>query len=315
MKKDFLSVLDLTHDELYDTLVLATRLKRERRSGKTSIKPLAGKHVALLFDKPSLRTKSTFTIAVRELGGDVIDPAADVAMGSRETVTDVARNLERWVSGAVVRTFAQAKLVEFATAAPNLRVVNALTDEEHPCQAIADVLTLQEHLGGDLNGKIVTFVGDGNNVAASLAHAGVMLGMIVRVASPKGYELPEHVIADCVTNARGKGAVDVSNNAKAAVSGADAVYTDVWASMGQERQTARREKIFKSFQVNDALMSAAGTAIFLHCLPAHRGHEVTDSVLDSRVSVVFDQSENRLHAQKALLAKLFTPTANLFHRA
>lgn len=315
MKKDFLSVLDLTHDELDDTLVLATRLKKERLSGKTSVKPLAGKHVALLFDKPSLRTKSTFTIAVRELGGDVIDPAADVAMGSRETVTDVAKNLERWVSGAVVRTFAQAKLVEFATAAPNLRVINALTDEEHPCQAIADVLTLQEHLGGDLNGKIVTFVGDGNNVAASLAHAGVMLGMIVRVASPKGYELPEHVIADCVANARGKGAVDVSNNARAAVAGADAVYTDVWASMGQERQTARREKIFKSFQVNDALMSAAGTAVFLHCLPAHRGHEVTDSVLDSRVSVVFDQSENRLHAQKALLAKLFAPTASLLARA
>jgi ornithine carbamoyltransferase len=305
VKKDFLSVLDLTADELDDTLALAAKLKKERLTGKTSVKPLAGKHVALLFDKPSLRTKSTFTIAVRELGGDVIDPAAEVALGSRETVTDVAKNLERWVSGAIVRTFAQAKLVEFATAAPNLRVVNALTDEEHPCQAIADVLTLQEHLG-ELDGRVITFVGDGNNVAASLAHAGVMLGMIVRVASPKGYELPEHVVADCARVARGKGAVDVSNNAKAAVAGADAVYTDVWASMGQERQTARREKIFKSFQVNDALMAAAGNAIFLHCLPAHRGHEVTDSVLDSGVSVVFDQSENRLHAQKALLAKLFS---------
>jgi ornithine carbamoyltransferase len=304
VKKDFLSVLDLTHDELDETLSLAARLKKERFSGKSSVKPLAGRHVALLFDKPSLRTKSTFTIAVRELGGDIIDPDADVALGSRETVTDVARNLERWVSGAVVRTFAQAKLVDFANAAPKLRVVNALTDEEHPCQAVADVLTLQEHLG-DLNGKTVTFVGDGNNVAVSLAHAGVMLGMIVRVASPKGYELPEHVIADCVKNARGKGAVEVTNNAKAAVAGADAVYTDVWASMGQERQTARREKIFKSFQVNDSLMAAAGNAIFLHCLPAHRGHEVTDSVLDSPKSVVFDQSENRLHAQKALLAKLF----------
>ena len=136
-----------------------------------------------------------------------------------------------------------------------------------------------------------------------------MLGMIVRVASPKGYELPEHVVADCTRVARGKGAVEVSNNAKAAVAGADAVYTDVWASMGQERQTARREKIFKSFQVNDALMAAAGPAIFLHCLPAHRGHEVTDSVLDSNASVVFDQSENRLHAQKALLAKLFARAA------
>ena len=314
MKKDFLSVLDLTHEELDDTLALAARLKKDRASGRSTVKPLAGKHVALLFDKPSLRTKSTFTIAVRELGGDVIDPAADVSLGSRETVTDVAKNLERWVAGAVVRTFAQAKLVDFASAAPHLRVVNALTDEEHPCQALADVLTLQEHIG-ELNGRVVTYVGDGNNVAASLAHAGVMLGMIVRVASPKGYELPDHVVADCTRVARGKGAVEVTNNAKAAVAGADAVYTDVWASMGQERQTARREKIFKSFQVNDALMAAAGNAIFLHCLPAHRGHEVTDSVLDSKVSVVFDQSENRLHAQKALLAKLFTPTASPLLRA
>jgi ornithine carbamoyltransferase len=306
VKKDFLSVLDLTADELDATLTLAAKLKKERLTGKTSVKPLAGKHVALLFDKPSLRTKSTFTIAVRELGGDVIDPAAEVALGSRETVTDVAKNLERWVSGAIVRTFAQAKLVDFANAAPTLKVVNALTDEEHPCQAVADVLTLQEHLGPDLDGRVITFVGDGNNVAASLAHAGVMQGLIVRVASPKGYELPEHVVADCARVARGKGAVEVSNNAKAAVAGADAIYTDVWASMGQERQTARREKIFKSFQVNDALMAAAGSAIFLHCLPAHRGHEVTDSVLDSSASVVFDQSENRLHAQKALLAKLFS---------
>src|SRR6185295_16214862 len=218
-------------------------------AGRASIKPLAGKHLALLFDKPSLRTRSTFTIAVRELGGDIIEPAADVTLGSRETVTDVAKNLERWVAGAIVRTFAQAKLAEFAAAAPNLRVVNALTDEEHPCQAIADMQTLQERLG-DLNGRTITFVGDGNNVAASLAHAGVMLGMIVRVASPKGYELPEHVVAECARVARGKGAVEVSNNARAAVAGADAIYTDVWASMGQERQTARREKIFKSFQVN-----------------------------------------------------------------
>jgi ornithine carbamoyltransferase len=304
VKKDFLSVLDLTHDELDETLALAAKLKKERVSGRTSVQPLAGRHLALLFDKPSLRTRSTFTIAVRELGGDIIEPAADVTLGSRETVTDVAKNLERWVAGAIVRTFAQAKLVEFANAAPKLRVINALTDEEHPCQALADMQTLQERLG-DLNGRIVTFVGDGNNVAASLAHAGVMLGMIVRVASPKGYDLPEHVVAECARVARGKGAVEVSNNAKAAVAGADAVYTDVWASMGQERQTARREKIFKSFQVNDTLMAAAGNAIFLHCLPAHRGHEVTDSVLDSSASAVFDQSENRLHAQKALLAKLF----------
>jgi ornithine carbamoyltransferase len=303
VKKDFLSVLDLTGGELDETLALATTLKHARAAGTPSITPLAGRHVALLFDKPSLRTKSTFTIAVRELGGAVIDPAAEVALGSRETVIDVARNLERWVAGAVVRTFAQAKLVEFASAAPRLGVINALTDEEHPCQAVADVLTLQEHLG-DLKGRTVTFVGDGNNVALSLAHAGVMLGMTVRVASPKGYEISDSLVADFADRARWGGKVEVWNDAAKAVAGTDAVYTDVWASMGQERESARRERIFRKFQVNDKLMAAAGSAIFLHCLPAHRGHEVTDSVLDGPASVVFDQSENRLHAQKALLAKL-----------
>ena len=304
--KDFLSVLDLSHEELDDTLALAAQLKAERALGRTSVTPLAGKHVALLFDKPSLRTKSTFTIAVRELGGNVIDPAADVALGSRETVTDVAKNLERWVAGAIVRTFAQARLLEFAGAAPSLKVVNALTDEEHPCQAIADVLTLREHLG-DLRGRTVTFVGDGNNVAVSLAHAAVMLGMCVRVASPKGYELPKPIIAECARVARWGGLVEVTNDPIAAVTGADAVYTDVWASMGQEEQIDARETIFAAFQVNESMMDAAGPeALFLHCLPAHRGHEVTDAVIDSPQSVVFDQSENRLHAQKALLAKLFT---------
>ncbi|MBP6716128.1 MAG: ornithine carbamoyltransferase [Acidobacteria bacterium] len=303
--KDFLSVLDLSHEELDDTLALAAQLKAERLLGRRSLTPLAGKHVALLFDKPSLRTKSTFTIAVRELGGDVIDPAAEVALGSRESVTDVAKNLERWVAGVVVRTFAQARLVEFAGAAPKLRVVNALTDEEHPCQAIADMLTLREHLG-DLRGRTITFVGDGNNVAVSLAHAAVMLGMHIRVASPKGYEMPASAMADCARVARWGGTVTTTNDPMAGVTGADAIYTDVWASMGQESQADARETIFAAFQVNEALMDAAGPdALFLHCLPAHRGHEVTDGVMDCAQSVVFDQSENRLHAQKALLAKLF----------
>ncbi|MCE9619148.1 MAG: ornithine carbamoyltransferase [Planctomycetes bacterium] len=303
--KDFLSVLDLSHEELDDTLALAAQLKAERLLGRRSLTPLAGKHVALLFDKPSLRTKSTFTIAVRELGGDVIDPAAEVALGSRESVTDVAKNLERWVAGVVVRTFAQARLVEFAGAAPKLRVVNALTDEEHPCQAIADMLTLREHLG-DLRGRTITFVGDGNNVAVSLAHAAVMLGMHIRVASPKGYEMPASAMADCARVARWGGTVTTTNDPMAGVTGADAIYTDVWASMGQESQADARETIFAAFQVNETLMDAAGPdALFMHCLPAHRGHEVTDGVMDCAQSVVFDQSENRLHAQKALLAKLF----------
>jgi ornithine carbamoyltransferase len=241
---------------------------------------------------------------VRELGGEVIEPHADVAFGGRETIEDVARNFERWLSGAVVRTFGQDRLVRLAAAAPKLQVVNALTDEEHPCQALADMQTLREHLG-DLSGRTLTFVGDGNNVAASLAHAGAMLGVNVRVASPKGYELPPAVVKAAQAVAREGARITVTNDSRAAVKGADAIYTDVWASMGQERETRSRSRIFKPFQVNEKLMAAAGRdALFMHCLPAHRGHEVTDAVMDAPSSVVFDQSENRLHAQKALLALL-----------
>jgi len=302
--KDFLSILDLSHEELERVLDLAVELKQERANGVQSMQPLAGKHVALLFEKPSLRTRTTFTIAVRELGGSVIEPHADVAFGGRETIEDVARNFERWLSGAVVRTFGQDRLDRLAAAAPKLHVVNALTDEEHPCQALADMMTLREHLG-DLAGRTLTFVGDGNNVAASLAHAGAMLGVNVRVASPKGYELPARVIKAAQVVARAGARVTVTNDARAAVKGADAVYTDVWASMGQEDESARRARVFKPFQVNEKLMAAAGRdALFMHCLPAHRGHEVTNAVMDAPASVVFDQSENRLHAQKALLALL-----------
>ena len=302
--KDFLSILDLSHEELERVLDLASALKDERRNGIPSMQPLAGQHVALLFEKPSLRTRTTFTIAVRELGGAVIEPHADVAFGGRETIEDVARNFERWLTGAVVRTFGQDRLDRLAAAAPRLHVVNALTDEEHPCQALADVMTLRERLG-DLRGRILTFVGDGNNVAASLAHAGAMLGMQVRIASPKGYELPAAVVKAAENVARNGASVTVTSDPRAAVSGADAIYTDVWASMGQEDESEARARVFSPFQVNDALMAAAGgDALFMHCLPAHRGHEVTDAVMDSRASVVFDQSENRLHAQKALLALL-----------
>jgi ornithine carbamoyltransferase len=302
--KDFLSVLDLSHDELDRVLALADELKAERGTGLPGDRPLAGKHIALLFDKPSLRTRTTFTIAVRELGGEIIEPNADVAFGGRESLDDVARNFERWLSGVVVRTFAQARLAEFAEAAQRLHVVNALTDEEHPCQALADMMTLREHFG-DIAGRTLTFVGDGNNVAASLAHASAMLGVNVRVASPKGYELPAGVLAAAAAVARHGATVEVTNDVAAAVDGADAIYTDVWASMGQESEADARERIFAPYQVNDALMAVAGRdALFMHCLPAHRGLEVTDSVMDSAASVVFDQAENRLHAQKALLSLL-----------
>ena len=300
----FLSVLDFGPAELSACLSLAAELKKARTARRAHERPLTGQHVALLFEKPSLRTRSTFQIAVRELGGDVIQPPQDVALGGRESIADVARNLERWVSIAVVRTFAQARLEEFANAAPQLRVVNALTDEEHPCQALADALTLIERFG-ELHGRTIAFVGDGNNVARSLAQAVLMLGGRVRVASPAGFELPEASVAEIRKCATGGGTIEVTNDPAAAVSGADAVYTDVWTSMGQEAETAMRHELFAPYQVNTALMSLTNPgALFMHCLPAHRGDEVTDDVMDSPASVVFDQAENRLHAQKALLAML-----------
>ncbi|HEX6973873.1 MAG TPA: ornithine carbamoyltransferase [Vicinamibacterales bacterium] len=303
-KGRFLSVLDMDHATLEACLALAAELKVARAAGRPHDKPLAGKHVALLFEKPSLRTRSTFQIAVRELGGDVIEPPADAALGGRETIADVARNLERWVHGVVVRTYAQAKLEALADAAPRLRVVNALTDEEHPCQALADCQTLLERWGS-LRGKVITFVGDGNNVANSLAQAAVMLGAHVRIASPEGFELPAAAAAAIRGVARFGATLTLVTDPVAGVKDADAVYTDVWTSMGQEAETAARLEVFAPYQVNAALMAHARPgALFMHCLPAHRGDEVTDEVIDSPVSVVFDQSENRLHAQKALLAML-----------
>jgi ornithine carbamoyltransferase len=300
----FLSVLDFGPVELSACLSLAAELKEARNSRRAHARPLAGQHVALLFEKPSLRTRSTFQIAVRELGGDIIEPPQEVALGGRESIADVARNLERWVAIAIVRTFAQSRLEEFASAAPRLRVVNALTDEEHPCQGLADALTLIERFG-KLRGRTIAFVGDGNNVARSLAQAVVMLGGRVRIASPQGFELPGSVVAairECATTG---GAVELMNDPAAAVTGADAVYTDVWTSMGQESEAAARRDLFTPYQVNAALMSRAQPdAVFMHCLPAHRGDEVTDDVIDSEASVVFDQAENRLHVQKALLTMM-----------
>jgi len=298
----FLSILDFDHATLDACLGLAAEMKGARAARRAHARPLEGLHFALLFEKPSLRTRATFIIAVRELGGDVIEPPAAVVLGGRETIADVAKNMERWVHGAIIRTFAQSRLEAFANAAPRLRVVNALTDEEHPCQALADCLTMIEQWG-DLRGRTIAFVGDGNNVAASLAQAAAMLGARVRVASPAGFELPLAVREQIGTVARFGGGVEVTNDPVEGVRGADAVYTDVWASMGQESEAEARRAIFAPFQVNAALVAhAAPDAIFMHCLPAHRGDEVTDDVMDSPASVVFDQSENRLHTQKAMLA-------------
>lgn len=304
----FLSILDIDPATLSRLLATARQMKADRhlRTKAPTAAALAGLHVALLFEKPSLRTRTTFEVAVRELGADTVHLSSALAEGVREPLEDIARNLERWVHALVVRTFAQDKVQRLASAAPSMPVINALTDEEHPCQALADVMTMVERWG-DLRGKVVAFVGDGNNVATSLAHAACMLGVSVRVASPAGYALPERVISEVARVATGGADVRRVEDPAEAVSGADAVYTDVWASMGEEAESAQRRVVFAPYQVNAALMARARPgALFMHCLPAHRGEEVTTDVLESAASVVLDQAENRLHTQKALLQLLLT---------
>jgi len=309
--KDFVSVLDFEPAELESCLVLASRLKRERALGAKAptSDALGGAHVAMLFEKPSLRTISTFEIAVRELGGNIITPFPDVALSPREPVIDVARNLERWVKCAVIRTYAHSTVLEFAKAAPRMHVINALTDQEHPCQALADFQTLREVWGG-WTGRTLAFIGDGNNVATSLVQAGVILGVNINLASPSGYALPDAIIQQASRVARHGAQIRLFRDPIEAVSGVQAVYTDVWTSMGQESEAAHRRKAFAGYQVTSQLMRhAAPGASFMHCLPAHREEEVSTEVMESSASVVFDQAENRLHAQKALLYTLMTDRA------
>lgn len=304
--KDFLSILDLAPDELERLLSLATRLKAERPLGvrAPTAGALAGLHVALLFEKPSLRTRSTFEVAIRELGAQPLDVPAEFANGGREPLEDVARNLERWVHALVVRTYAQDKVELLARSACRMSVINALTDDQHPLQALADVMTMRERWG-EGRGRTIAFVGDGNNVATSLAHASCMAGISVNVATPRGYELPPQVVAEVESVARDGARIRCFTDPHEAVQGVDAVYTDVWASMGEEDEADARRVVFAPYQVNDALMAkAAPHALFMHCLPAHRGDEVTAEVIESPASVVFDQAENRLHTQKALLLML-----------
>jgi ornithine carbamoyltransferase len=307
--RHFLSILDLTPAELREILDLATRLKRERALAPAAptAQALAGRHVGLLFEKPSLRTRVTFTIGVRELGADIVEIPADVMHADREPLDDVARNLERWVDAVVIRTFGQDRLSEITDATPRLSVINALSNEEHPCQALADLQTLSERWAGQFVGRRIAFVGDGNNVCTSLVHAAMMLGISMHVATPKGYELEDEVVGQAARVSQHGAALTTFHDPKAAVRDVDAIYTDVWTSMGQEVEYAERKRKFTPYQVNDGLMGlAAGGAVFMHCLPAHRGEEVTDEVIESPASLVFEQAENRLHAQKAMLLKILT---------
>ena len=310
-RKDFLSVVDFDGADFERCLALSVQLKAERglgREGPTA-DVLGGRHVAMLFEKSSLRTRSTFEIAVRELGGHVLALHPDAALGGREPVADVARNLERWVDAVIIRTFSQRLLQEFAAATTRLHVINALTDEEHPCQALSDCMTLRERWGS-LRGRTIAYVGDGNNVAASLTHAAAMAGAHVHVASPDGYQLSDPVVHQATSVARYGARLRLFVDPADAVAGADAVYTDTWTSMGQEHEAEVRRRVFAPYQVNDALMTLAKPgALFMHCLPAHRGEEVTEEVFESAASIVFDQAENRLHCQKALLLMLLAPAS------
>ena len=292
--RDLTSDLDLSPADLARAVELSLQMKRTPLRYARS---LENRYLSLLFEKPSLRTRMTFELAMKQLGGDSVASIGPVA--EREPVKDVARNLDRWTQGIVARVFSQSTIDELAKWS-SVPVINALSDLYHPCQAMADVVTLKEHFGR-LEGLKVAFVGDGNNVAHSLMLTAGRLGAEVAVAAPKGYQPDPEIAAEASKSTR----ITVTDDPYEAVAGAHAVYTDVWTSMGQEAEAEERKRIFSPYQVNlDLLASARPDAIFMHCLPAKRGQEVTDETIESPQSVVFDQAENRLHAQKALLLML-----------
>ncbi|MBW3664025.1 MAG: ornithine carbamoyltransferase [Actinobacteria bacterium] len=298
--QDFLSIDDLDGHSLFELLDVADGL----RSDRSLRDDLRGQTVALIFEKPSTRTRVSFEVAVAELGGHPLPlSSAELQLGRGETIADTGQVLSRYVHGIVVRTFGQDRLEELAAAA-SVPVINALTDREHPCQALADLQTIRG-VFGKLEGLTLAYVGDGNNVAHSLLLAGALTGMQVRVAHPEGYAPNSDVVDRARRIAGSDDAVVVTTDPDDGVDGADVVYTDVWASMGQESEAEQRAGVFAPYRVDQRLMDAAASGgIFLHCLPAHRGEEVADEVIDGPASHVFDQAENRLHAQKALLIRL-----------
>jgi ornithine carbamoyltransferase len=298
---DLTNDLDLKPDELLTLLDLASEVKRSPEIYRSA---LAGKSIALLFEKPSLRTRMTFELAIQQLGGFAL--LNEGPIGAREPLKDMARNLERWVSGIVARTYFQKTIDDLARWS-SVPVVNALSDMYHPCQALADMQTIREHFG-TTRGVKLAFVGDGNNMANSLMLNAARLGMDFAIASPEKYEAMPAVVAETRELAARTGAkITVTREPAEAVRGAHAIYADVWASMGAENEAAERRTAFACYQVDDDLFrEAEPNAVFMHCLPAKRGEEVTDSVIESSRSIVFDQAENRLHAQKALLLMLLS---------
>ncbi len=306
MKKDLLSILDIDRDDFEYLINLAIRIKADIPAYHDA---LTGRSIVMIFDKPSLRTRVTFEVAMTQFGGrSIYMPGADISLGKRETVADGARNLSRWVDGIVMRTFGHDIIEELAENA-TIPVVNALTDLAHPCQALACLLTLHEHLE-ETSGKKLVFVGDGNNVAHSLMLACPLAGMDFIMCCPEGYEPDEGIVKSAKDSAKKYGtSYSLITDPMEAVKSADCIYTDVWASMGQETEADERASIFAPYQVNAELLKQAGDqCLVTHCLPAHRGEEITSDVLDSPASIAFDEAENRLHIQKAVLFELLGGT-------
>jgi ornithine carbamoyltransferase len=299
---DFLSLRDFAPTEIHHLLELAADIKARPAAFSTALR---GKTLAMIFEKPSLRTRVTFDVGIQQLGGfSLYLSPAEISLGKRESIHDVAKNLERMVQGIMIRTFAHQIVEEMAKEA-SVPIINGLTDYSHPCQAMADFLTIQE-AKGRVDGIKLAFVGDGNNVAHSLMFAGALLGAHISIVCPKGYEPKGDATAWSTAQAATTGgSIVVTNDPVEGVRGADVIYTDVWASMGQEAEAEARRRLFLPYQVNEAMVERAKPDVsFMHCLPAHRGEEVTAGVIDSPRSVVFQEAENRLHAQKAIMLEL-----------
>ncbi|MFA6358126.1 MAG: ornithine carbamoyltransferase [Candidatus Omnitrophota bacterium] len=302
MKKDLISIKDLSAQEIDSIFKLASDLKKNR--SKFS-KALSGKTLALIFQKPSNRTRVSFEVGMYQLGGNALYLSpGEISLGVRESINDVAKTISRYVDGIVLRTFEHKNCLDMARSA-DVPVINGLTDFSHPCQGLADLFTVREKFK-NLKNITLAYIGDGNNVCNSLLFAASKTGMNINVATPKGYAPSAEVISQAQVFAQDSGSkIAVFDDPVGAVKGSQVVYTDVWASMGQEEEISKRKIIFKDFQINAKLLSnAASDFIVMHCLPAHRGEEITDEVMDSKNSVVFDQAENRMHVQKAILIKL-----------
>lgn len=305
-KRDLVSINDLSRDDVLEIFYIARDLKSRLAKGERP-RLLDGRVLAMIFEKPSLRTRVTFEVGIHQLGGHAVTlTQAEIGLGKRESVHDVAKNLERWVNLVAIRTFEQEIVAQLALHAA-IPVINALTDSEHPCQALADLFTLTEHFSS-IQGLTLAYVGDGNNICSSLLLLCPLLGVNISVASPAAYAPPSAILAQAQRNAALTGArVALLQDPVAAVRDANAIYTDVWASMGQEHEAAERARVFRPYQVNGDLVASAPTGVkIMHDLPAHRGEEITDDVMDSENAIIFDQAENRLHVQKGIMVFLMS---------